>query len=156
MVARRLPLLLVLLGLVLAACARSTDDWLGDLESGGTFERRMAALALREAPDEHAEQASLALLRALRDVDSEVGKNARASLVALGEKAVDTVVRILPESRTFPLFQGKLRSLLVEIGPPSVEPMRRLAESPDPLLAALALEILEELNAKGGDAGVGD
>lgn len=92
------------------SCERSVDDWSADLHGGNSFDRQMAAIALREAGDEELPRVLMRLAVTSFDHDDAVRLAARESLVHLRDAG-----RLVPEVSGF-----LVRSL------EDHDPMRRL------------------------------
>lgn len=83
---------LLALGLVLASCAKSFDEWRADLEDEDPFVRQMAAVGLGRS---RCAEAAPLLLGALADETPAVREAALDSLVALGPPAVPMLLERL-------------------------------------------------------------
>ena len=84
---------------LLAACARSTDDWVEDLRSDDEYRRLLAATALGlEASPRDPVDVVAGLLNILEDPDDQVADAARASLGALAPRVPGAFAEVM--SRT--------------------------------------------------------
>ena len=81
-------------------CTRPTDAWIADLDDPNELTRRLAALALREAPRDDAERAVVALTRATTDRQGSVARAAVDSLRACHDVAVPLLLSRFSEPQT--------------------------------------------------------
>src|SRR5262245_55813125 len=110
-----LPLLLVLL----AACARTADEWLADLAAPEPFTRVLAVTALAELGQQDALPHVLA---ALDDPSDEVRAAAGASLARLGPPAMATLLSALKPGAPA-VDRERVLVCLPLLGPQAAEPL---------------------------------
>ena len=79
--------LLVVLGALVAGCAKSDERWLAELADPDPFVRAMAALALCEQAPERASAAVPVLLETVDRAELGMQSQARAALVHIGPRA---------------------------------------------------------------------
>ncbi len=85
---------------VVVGCSRPTDAWIDDLDDPSELTRRLAALALREAPDRDARDAMLALTRATTDRRGSVARAAVESLRVRHDDAVPLLLTWFEDPQT--------------------------------------------------------
>ncbi len=80
---------------VLAGCAKSTDDWLADLSSEDPYARLMAVVALVDVPPADDQRFVVAMLTGRCDEDEGVRKRAWDGIVARRAELVPVVVDLI-------------------------------------------------------------
>jgi len=111
----------------LVGCKRSAADWLEDLKGSEPWNRRMAVLALRSAPDADCELAFRALVIRLKDRDPEVARAIEESLRELARRRPDLPMKALPafavERKSHRQFLARLLLELERDGHAEVHPV---------------------------------
>lgn len=125
---------------MLAACAKTPEEWLRDAEHRDPFVRELAVVALRGVPDAQVAHAVATLLRATQDERDSVRARAEESLRVLSPRAIQPLAAALLQGTE--AARGRAAALLVDCGAAALPALASALEQPravDRLLVARTL-----------------